>query len=131
MRPVWKALWAAGLLGCTGAALAEPPEKTAVIVDYRVAEQSAARNRDDVLQPVMDALQGLARVAEVTGMATHGHVRVEVKYKDGASRTDLAEIRERIETLALADTVDVAAREIEIGKVVMIDLSPVEPGARD
>lgn len=131
MRLVWKALWAAGLLSCTGAAWGEPPEKSAVIVDYRVSEPSAERNRDDVLQPVMDALQGLTRVAEVTGMATHGHVRVEVKYRDGASRTDLAEIRERIETLALAGTVEVASREIEIGKVVMVELSPVEPGARE
>ena len=103
------------LLAGAAAARDIPPPQMAVIVHYRVSEQSAERVEEIVLAPLMRTIANIPRVKRINGTATHGRSDVEIQFDGGATEADLAAVSAQIEQLALGGSAAVTSRAINRG----------------
>ena len=107
----------AALAAAGGAAAQErTPALPVVVIEYRVAEQAPEAIERTVLAPVERVLKKIERVTEIQATADEGRAVFEVAFEDGAGRTDLGAVTERIEALRLDPSVPVVARTIGLGE---------------
>ena len=114
MSPTFNLILTSTLLAGAATAPEIPPPQMAVVVNYRVSEQSAERVEEIVLAPLMHTIAKIPRVKSINGNAAHGRSDVEVQLDGGATEADLAAVVAQIERLNLGASAAVTSHAINL-----------------
>ena len=115
MSSMRKILSVAALLVCAGLAGAQPAGPAVVFVSYTVPGAGTEQIEKELMEPVGKALRKLARASEINSTASEEALWMEIAFRGGATRTDLAEVIERIAAVKLAEPYENAPRSVELG----------------
>lgn len=105
---------AAALLSFNATSHAGDSSFEVVAVRYMVNEQSPDRVEEKVTNPLERILFTINRMTEINSTTSHGVVDVEIQFEGGATERDLAEVRQRIESLTLDRDIEVTTRAVRL-----------------
>lgn len=100
----------------TGSASASDvrPAQAVVELCFRVSEQSPQRLAQALVEPAQRALMVLNGVTELNSAATHGYVRIEIRFEAGATEKDVATVSRQVEELVSESEIPVTSHTVRL-----------------
>jgi multidrug efflux pump subunit AcrB len=83
-----------------------------VVVQYVVNEQVPERVEATITNPLEKLFSGTSRLAELRSMTGRGSAAFEMRFDGGANEQDLATVKQRVQSLAVAEGIQVISKEV-------------------
>lgn len=104
--------FAAVMLSASGSALACQHAHPVVALEYTVSEQVPERVEALITNPVEKLLVGVPRLADLRSITGHGTASIELQFEGGATASDLAVVKERIDAWRAGAKVEVQSTRL-------------------